>query len=457
MKKLLTLLFITSILISACAGVATPTAEEPSATEAAGKAPTAAPTSQTTSRLDVEEEALRGVQVTVWTPWYDVEQSLFESFVRQFNEENQWGIIVNVESQVNFAGLYEATTTSLPRTDKPDLVIALPEHAQGWYADGTVTDLTDYVNDPVYGIDASDIPDIFWNQDMAGDARVGVPAQRTAQVMLWNETWAKELGFDSAPQTTKEFREQACGARAALLKDDTPQNDALGGWLVNTEPMTAYAWMLSFGGGVLEEGNYRFLAPKNVDAFKFLRTLSEESCAWQGAAEGPFTPFTQREALFITVGVGELTNTARAFANAGSADKWTVIPFPSEDDGVLAVYGSSYVVMETTDAEQLAAWLFVRWLLEKEQDARWVEVTHLFPLRSSTVDLLGDYVKARPQWQQAVDLIPMGALQPQLGSWRTVKIILGDGFRHMYRVNVPSGQVAATLAEMDTVVKGFSE
>ena len=69
-----------------------------------------------------------------------------------------------------------------------------------------------------------------------------------------------------------------------MKKDEFAENDALGGWIVDTEPMTAYSWMLAFGGGVLEEGNYRFLTPNNIDAFKFLRELSESNCAWQDAA-----------------------------------------------------------------------------------------------------------------------------------------------------------------------------
>ncbi|MBM4426904.1 MAG: hypothetical protein FJ031_06665, partial [Chloroflexi bacterium] len=112
MKKLLTLLFITSILISACGGVSTPGADAPSATESVEKTPTVAPAVETASRLNIEKAALNGLEITVWTPWYDVEQSLFESLVRQFNEENEWGIVVSVQSQVTFAGLYEATTAS---------------------------------------------------------------------------------------------------------------------------------------------------------------------------------------------------------------------------------------------------------------------------------------------------------------------------------------------------------
>jgi multiple sugar transport system substrate-binding protein len=287
--------------------------------------------------------------------------------------------------------------------------------------------------------------------------RIGVPAQRTAQFLLWNETWADELNFGPAPNSTDDFRRQACGARESMLADSDPQNDSLGGWLVNTDAMTAYAWMLAFGGGVLEEGNYRFLAPNNVETFKFLRELSESSCSWQGGGADPLTAFANRNALFITASLGDLPFAARAFANAGNNDKWSVIPFPNNDDGVIAVYGSSYAILKSNEEKQLAAWLFVRWLLDNEQDVRWVEATHLFPLRTSTLNLLGDYERTHPQWQQAVDLIPLGQLQPQLGSWRTVKIMLGDGFRHMYRVNVSSGQVAAILAQMESMARDLSE
>ena len=134
-----------------------------------------------------------------------------------------------------------------------------------------------------------------------------------------------------------------------------------------------------------------------------------------------------------------------------------MIAFPGANEDALVVYGSSYVILKSTDEKQLAAWLFVRWLLDREQDARFVETTHLFPLRDSTLDLLADYQKAHPQWAQAIDLLPHGEIQPQLASWRTVKVMLGDGFTHMYRVNVPSGQVAAILAQMESISRDLTK
>jgi hypothetical protein len=73
------------------------------------------------------------------------------------------------------------------------------------------------------------------------------------------------------------------------------------------------------------------------------------------------------------------------------------------------------------------------------------------------LSLLADYEGSHPQWSQAVELISQGQLQPQLASWRTVKIMLGDGFAHMYRVNTPSGQVAAILAQMENTASELSE
>ena len=458
MKKIIPLFILLSILLSAC-GVAesntgaTETAEAGLGTESA---PSEEPNVEATTKLDVNIDALRGQEVRVWTPWYGVEQSLFESFVNEFNSSNPYGIKITAESQINFTNLYETTTAALPTENKPGLVIALPEHAQGWYAEQVSIDLTDYAEDPVYGVDESDIPYAFWNQDISGTARVAVPAQRTARVMLWNETWAKELKIKSAPVSVDDFHKQACSAHTAMKKDEFAENDAMGGWLVDTEPMTVYSWLLAFDGGVLEEGNYRFLAPNNIDAFKYLRELAEAGCSWQGSSD-PITSFAKREALFVNVSLNDLPTVARAFVAAENRDVWKVLPFPNGEDGVIAVYGSSYVILQSTEEKQMAAWLFVRWLLEKEQDARWVEATHNFTLHTSTVDLLGDYEKNHAQWRQAVDLIPLGELQPQLGSWRTIKLVLGDGFDHMYRVNVSSGQVAAILAQMESLAKDLSK
>ena len=103
-RKLLAVLFLIPLFPSACAPstntiTRTP---RPNATPSANASEknTATPAA---SKLNVDVDALRGVQVTVWHPWFGAQESLFVSQVAQFNTENEWGIVVGAESKSNYS------------------------------------------------------------------------------------------------------------------------------------------------------------------------------------------------------------------------------------------------------------------------------------------------------------------------------------------------------------------
>jgi len=409
------------------------------------------------SQLNVEKEALRGAQVTVWHPWFGAEASLFESQVAQFNTVNEWGIVVRAESKFNYGELFAQTDAALKESANPNLVIALPEHAVGWR--DKVVDLNAYLRDPDYGMSAlemSEFPSVIWMQDEVDGLRLGMPAQRTARFLLYNQTWARELGFVSPPATSSDFEEQACAANKALAGDADPNNDALGGWLIDAHAMTPLGWMSAFGGGVQEENGYRFLAQENIEAFKFLKVLQQKGCAWVASPDTPAPDrFAGRQALFTTASLEDLVEYSRAFGALGGRDEWVVLPFPGPEQTAFVVYGSSFVVFESDDVTQLAAWLFIRWMLGAENQARWVQSTGLFPLRASTADLLADYSATHPQWAQAVKLLPSGGMTPKLASWRSVRVMLSDGFANMFDTirnpDLTDGQVPLILKQMEDV------
>src|SRR5215208_5850679 len=140
------------------------------------------------SSLKVEKEALRGAQVNVWHPWFASEASLFETQVAKFNTENEWGIVVRAQGKSSYAELFAQTNAALEEKTNPNVVIAFPEHAFGW--SDQVVDLTTYVNDPIYGFSANDIldfPPVIWDQENVDGKRYGVPAQRTARFLLYNQ------------------------------------------------------------------------------------------------------------------------------------------------------------------------------------------------------------------------------------------------------------------------------
>ena len=390
-------------------------------------------------------------------PWFGVDANLFESQVNEFNQSNQWGITVQAVSQSNYTELYENVTAALPTPDRPQLVIAFPEHALGWDSSGQVVDLTRYVNDPKYGFteeETHDFPSVFWSQDTIGGKRIGLPAERTARFVLYNSTWAQELGFVSPPRSSTDFRQQACRAHQSMLTNTDRKDDGQGGWLVDTNAMTFVSWMSAFGGGVLEGNGYRFLTPKNLAALTFVKQLYDDGCAWnaQAGADLP-AAFASRKALFATAALEDLPDYARAMAAAANADEWSVLAFPGVTQSGLIIYGSSYVILKSTPEKQLASWLFARWLLSADNQKKWVEVNGMFPLRSSALDLLGDYQKSHPQWAEAVALLPKAQMEPQLASWRKVRVMIGDGFTAMFQSNTPAGRVAEILAIMETTAR----
>lgn len=450
---------LASILLTACQ---TP---RPAATVSPAPVATATFPPESTmapgSGVGIPEEALHGVTITAWIPWFGTDSSLFESQVNDFNSSNQWGITVEAASQQSYTGLYDNVTAALATPDKPQLVIALPQHALSWDASGQVVELTRYINDPQYGFTESevhDFPSVFWAQDAIGPRRLGLPAERTAMLLLYNSSWASDLGFSGPPKNSTEFQQQACRAHQTMLTDADKTNDGQGGWLVDDSAPVFLSWMDAFGGGVLAEGNYSFLNPKNLAALTYVKQLYDQGCAWTAQPDADLpAAFAGRKALFATAALEALPDYSRAMAAANNTDDWTVIAFPGQSRSAFDVYGSSYVILKSTPEQQLASWLFVRWLLAAENQKKWVEVNGMFPLRSSALSLLGDYQKTHPQWAQAVALLPQAQMEPQLASWRQVRIMISDGFDAMFRSNTPAGRVAEVLAIMQSTARDLNK
>jgi ABC-type glycerol-3-phosphate transport system substrate-binding protein len=445
------------LAIAACQ----PPASSLKATKAAAPQPPPATPARAGNFPPVSRQALRGAVVQVWHPWFGIEASLLESQVAEFNRTNEWGITAFSTGQSGYTELFEQVRAALSTSDRPQLVIGLPEFALEWAASGSVTDLTGYVKDPQYGLtaeDESDFPAAFWSQDVVAGRRLGVPAERTADLLLYDLSWARRLGFETAPRSADEFREQACRAHQTTTADQDPSNDAQGGWRIDPGAAAFESWMLAFGGGLVDGNGYRFLTPKNLKALTFVKQLHEDGCAWTAppAQDAP-TAFAAQEALFATASLEQLPDYTRAMSAAGNADVWTVLSYPGPDQRALVTYGSSYIVLKSTPEQQLAAWLLVRWLLSPQNQMHWAEVTGLFPLRASSLASLADYRKSHPQWSAAIELLPLAQAQPQLASWRQVRVMVGDGFDAMFRSNTPVGRVAEILAIMEKTAGDLSK
>jgi ABC-type glycerol-3-phosphate transport system substrate-binding protein len=409
----------------------------------------------------VDASALRGVSIQVWDAFAGGSAVVFNNQADLFNAVNEWGIIVNPTGYGDYPSLFDAVNSAIGSGGgTPALVAALPEQTLTWNSSHSVVDLNPYLDDLVWGLGSSavaDFPPLFWMQDRMNGEQLGVPAQRSARFLFYNQTWAHELGFDAPPQTAAEFREQACAANASFKTDANPQNDGFGGWIVDTSWQTTYSWLLAFGGGVADGTAYGFRTDPNLAALQFIKKLYDDHCAWLSTEETPFDAFAGRSALFVSGDLAEVSMAAESMSRLKNTDEWTLIPFPGTTGRVLVAYGSSFNVMKSTPEKQLAAWLFARWLLSPQNQAQWVEYSGLFPLRTSVLDQVGPYRDASPQWNAALGDLSLAQGVPQLASWSQVRYVLEDGARVIFQMNTPLDQIPSALTEMDSMAQELNK
>jgi multiple sugar transport system substrate-binding protein/sn-glycerol 3-phosphate transport system substrate-binding protein len=322
-----------------------------------------------------------------------------------------------------------------------------------------IVDLNEYVNDPTWGLTAEEQADfypVFWEQDVLGGKRLGIPAERSAQVLYYNQTWAEELGFDEPPTTPEEFNRQACAASEANRQDDLPDNDLTGGWMVTTEYAAMTGWMYAFGGEITPPGGsgYRFDTPEIEETFQFLRSLFDQGCAWIPESDPPETEFADRSGLFTAGSVAGIPHQSQVFERAENRDEWTVLPFPSpQEKPAISVYGPSFEILKSQPERQLAAWVLLKWLTLPENQAQLVQASGSFPVRRSTQEHLDSYAGRYPQWAAAQALIQYAHPEPAFQSWSTVRWAVSDASTQLFRYYFTIDQVSSLIKLLDETAK----
>jgi ABC-type glycerol-3-phosphate transport system substrate-binding protein len=408
--------------------------------------------------IAIDPQNLRGVEVDFWHPWEGEARLALRALVARFSQENEWGIQVRAASPGNQDDLSGEVAQALAEGGGPDLVVAYPFEALGWQIGDApaVVDINPLVNDPAWGLSTAEQADfysVFWQSEEAAGKRLGVPALRSAGVLFYNQSWAEELGFAVPPVTPEHFREQVCAAAEANRKDQDTQKDGTGGYTFAPQYPNILGWLYAFGAQPFRAGDqgYDFETAEVEAAFRFLRSLQDAGCAalWE-RNDAPESEFAARRWLFISGSLGDIPSLEAAFRRAGSNDRWTILPYPSPlSKPAVDVYGPSFYVLAQRPEEQLASWLFMRWLLQPENLATLAQATGSLPARASATERLGAYANRHPQWAAVIPMLPLAVPEPPLASWKAARWAVADAVVQLTRYYFSIDQVAelATLLQ----------
>lgn len=426
--------------------------QTPSFTETPTFQVTAEPTQNATS-LGIDPDDLQGVTIQFWHPWTQDVAAAADLLVDQFNADNTYGIMVVAAS--HDSDLYQDVRAGINSGRMPNVTLGLSHQIQSWtHFRDIVLDLSPYVGDRIWGLSETEISDFhpeIWGQDVFNEVRLGLPVYRSATVLFYNRSWARELGFRAPPVSPDEFKEQACAAAAASAVN----TENAGGWIASIDPSTIMSWVLAFGGdGVNAAGDgYAFNTPEVLAAFEFIKGLFKSGCAWYPEDRYPNDKFATRKGLFLSSSISGIPYQEIAFESNEYLDEWVPIPYPSETSSpVIDLYGPAYAILESTPEEQLAAWLFIKWMTLPENQALIIEASGYFPSRISVTGLLSGYAGEHPQWAAALDLIPFSLVEPGFGSWGIGRWTLQDASAELILPGFTSQEIPLLLEELAAIL-----
>jgi multiple sugar transport system substrate-binding protein len=401
------------------------------------------------------------ISINFWYPWSGEAAEIIDQLIKEFNSSNIWRIQVNGISFGNEDYLSGKVLDALQNNQNPEIIVAPINFIRNLFTNANgIVDLSTYVNHPQWGLTEEEkisYPLAFWQQDTINSARYGMPAQRDAHVLFYNQSWAKELGFELPPITPDDFLNQSCAAARVNSFDDNPDNNGTGGWIYNSDPVTVLSWMKAFNGGEMpknEGDEYFFENQPNVAAFTFLQQIYKLGCAWIGKDPDPYRYFSSRNALFYS---GTLQDLLLQKKNT-TKDNWIIISYPSiMESNVILIDGFSYGVLKTTSEKDLAAWLFIRWMQKSENQVKLLNGTGTYYLTSSTLEEIGSFRNQNPAWDTALQFLPFTKSIPLLSSWINVGRILQDSAWQLTQSNVRSGDIPDILNEADKLIKEISQ
>lgn len=457
-KKKLPVLVLIGFILTGCGGQTVfPFGKTPViSTEITASQMPASPT----PTIRVDAGSLQGVNLTFMHPWTGDVQTAVEAMVTDFNSSNEWGIHVTTIAPGSSSALSESVWNGLQNFSPPEVIAAPIDYLLSLnQSDKVVTNLTPFMESAQWGLTEEEISyfsPVFWQQDVVNGFRYGIPAQRTAKVMIYNKTWANELGYSETPSTLEAFQQQVCGATGKLKLDSSKSNDGLGGWIIDTDGLTMASWLEAFGSDYGASGKIEFNNSKTISSFRYLRELFDNECAWLSTKPAPYAYFAQRQTLIYSADLQDLFLQKRAQGLSGSVDEWLVLPFPSSTEPFILAQGPSYAILATSDEKRLAAWLFVRWMSNVDHQGKIIKASGTLPLSEKSVQYAIELEDSLPQWNGVAGLLKYVKVPPSSAEWQDARIILEDASWQLFKTNIKVDEIPALIKSMDQTLAEIS-
>ncbi len=360
-----------------------------------------------------------GQTITYWHEWGGAQLEAINVLIADFNATNEYGITVETLELGDSAAMRDAMSAGITSGDLPNLVGGFATDAQGYYLDGVALAIDPYLDDPTWGfteeeranlnfdvLDVNRIPGDTFNDQMLAWS-IGY----SGVIMSVNLGMLSELGFEAAPATLDEFRAVACAA----AESTGPAGEDVQGFPLRTNPQDMEAFILSQGGRIWdpETQQFDFTNEATINVLTFFQQLVADGCAYlpetNFANTADFAASLNPMAVGSTVGVPFIQRDAQAATDAGGTGvtEWeNTTPPWAEGSRTLVLNFRSVIMISGTPEQNLATWLFLKYLASEAAQITWTEGTLYQPYNNVALENLSqEFLDANPQFEDVRQLL----------------------------------------------------
>lgn len=370
----------------------------------------------------------------------------------KFNAANPQYFIVPVVGG-NISQLNQKMMAAIQANAVPDMVMGNPGEL-GQYDDaGAMIDMTSYISG-ADGLSAAQLAEI--NQslflDKFGSKTLGLSFGRSAQVMYYNADMLAAAGFNKAPETWEDF-DKVC---AAVTKGDVAC------YAFVPSASTFASWVWSWGGtySSADEKKATFDDAAGIATLKWLKNLIDKKYAYQpSAAFGDQTDFGNGKVAFTYGSTAGLPFYYAAVKGSAKPFKWDIAPMPRGPGAKnnVDLFGPSVGIVKSNADKQKAAWLFLKYMLTRDQEVDWAAATTYFPAPKSAQDAIlaltdaqaaalnRDFPNYLPQFKTAIGFVSaVGMREPNSAAWQSARSIIANMLTAVF-----TGKSGADFKETD--------
>lgn len=375
MKKrfLISMVLVLSMILSACSGAGN-VADTPQETT-------------DTNDYSIATEITEPVVIEFWNSMTGEAGEVLQEITDRFNEENDM-IKVNLVYQGGYRDLFEKLMASAKAGQLPALSQIYSNRLSWYVSQDLVEPLNPYMNHPEFGYSEDDVMDImeaFRYDGVWNDTYFALPFNKSGQRLYYNEDMLNEAGIE-VPKTWQELEEAA----RVLTKDTNGngQNDIYGLVLQNNVATDIAPWVWQTGGEHMsDEADTIFFDSENTkEAVSFISGLIDQDIARLAGEDGRSNiPFEQGRAAMTIASTSRIPSIRD---NIVPGTNWGIAPLPSHKEDVQLYFGTNVTMFNTPSPEEkLAAFMYLKYLINTENAAYWAMNTGYLPIRYSVLEM----------------------------------------------------------------------